>query len=240
MKQENELGLRISAKYNRIYVHRTTLKAIGNPEFVSLGIHPKSKKLVVLAAEECDKEAMRVRYTEDNIFADQQKHVKALSSFETFKAHIEADDPKQKMIEAIVQSYGLAITSTKAKNSISAVSTLERIYDKYGQAVLDTTLRLAIATWEGENNSLSGSILMGIARIVVAYGDSLKEDVFKDHVGRVSVKAIIRAAKERRPGALGYSEAMIIEYNKKSKFRLSLKTLYGGKQTSDEDEFGEE
>lgn len=70
--------------------------------------------------------------------------------------------------------------------------------------------------------------------------DSLKEDVFKDHVGRVSVKAIIRAAKERRPGALGYSEAMIIEYNKKSKFRLSLKTLYGGKQTSDEDEFGEE
>lgn len=38
MKQDNELGLRISAKYNRIYVHRTTLKAIGNPEFVSLGI----------------------------------------------------------------------------------------------------------------------------------------------------------------------------------------------------------
>lgn len=68
MKQENELGVRISAKYNRIYVHRTTLKAIGSPEFVSLGIHPKSKKLVVLAAKECDKEAMRVRYTEDNMF----------------------------------------------------------------------------------------------------------------------------------------------------------------------------
>ena len=68
MKQDNELGLHISAKYNRIYVHRTTLKAIGNPEFVSLGIHPKSKKLVVLAAEECDKEAMRIRYTEDNMF----------------------------------------------------------------------------------------------------------------------------------------------------------------------------
>lgn len=88
--------------------------------------------------------------------------------------------------------------------------------------------------------SSANLVLMGIARIVVAYGDSLKEDVFKDHVGRVSVKAIIRAAKERRPGALGYSEAMIIEYNKKSKFRLSLKTLYGGKQTLDEDEFGEE
>ena len=182
-----------------------------------------------------------LKYKEEaHIFADQQKHVKALSSFETFKAHIEADDPKQKMIEAIVQSYGLAITSTKAKNGISAVSTLERIYDKYGQAVLDRTLRLAAATWEGENNSFSGNILMGIARIVVAYGDTVRDDVFKDHVGRVSVKAIIRAAKERRPGALGYSEAMIIEYNKKSKFRLSLKTLYGGKAMSGEDDFGEE
>ena len=50
MKQDNELGLRISAKYNRIYIHRTTLKAMGDPAFVSLGIHPQSKKLVVLAA----------------------------------------------------------------------------------------------------------------------------------------------------------------------------------------------
>lgn len=59
-----------------------------------------------------------LKYKEEaHIFADQQKHVKALSSFETFKAHIEADDPKQKMIEAIVQSYGLAITSTKAKTA---------------------------------------------------------------------------------------------------------------------------
>ena len=63
MKQENELGLRISAKYNRIYIHRATLKAIGNPEFVSLGIHPQSGKLVVLAADEREKDALRVRYT---------------------------------------------------------------------------------------------------------------------------------------------------------------------------------
>lgn len=96
-----------------------------------------------------------LKYKEEaHIFADQQKHVKALSSFETFKAHIEADDPKQKMIEAIVQSYGLAITSTKAKNGISAVSTLERIYDKYGQAVLDRTLRLASGNMGGRKQLL--------------------------------------------------------------------------------------
>ena len=68
MKQENELRLRISAKYNRIYVHRATLKAIGNPEFVSLGIHPQSRKIVLLAAAEYEKDALRVRCAEDNTF----------------------------------------------------------------------------------------------------------------------------------------------------------------------------
>ena len=73
MKQENELGLRISAKYNRIYIHRATLKAIGNPEFVSLGIHPQSGKLVVLAADEREKDALRVRCAEDNTFCIHSK-----------------------------------------------------------------------------------------------------------------------------------------------------------------------
>lgn len=73
MRQENELGLRISAKYNRIYVHRATLKAIGNPEFVSLGIHPQSRKLVVLAAAEHEKDALRVRCVEDNTFCIHSK-----------------------------------------------------------------------------------------------------------------------------------------------------------------------
>ena len=72
-------------------------------------------------------------------------------------------------------------------------------------------------------------MLMGIARIIVAYGDALKEDVFKDHVGRVSVKSIIRTAKERRPGSLGFSEAMMLAYNVKNKYRLSLRALYGEK-----------
>ena len=141
--------------------------------------------------------------------------------------------------QLILESYGLRITGTQQTGGICAVSTLERIYDKYGQEVLDTTLRLAVATWEGENNSLSGSILMGIARIVVAYGEQVREDVFKDHVGRVSVKSIIRTAKERRPGVMGYAEAMMLAYNNKNKYRLSLRTLYGGRNVvyeADEEE----
>ena len=179
-----------------------------------------------------------LKYTEEaHIFADQQKHVKNLVPYETFIAHIEAGDEKQKMIEATVKSYGLNITNSQAINGICAISTLEKIYDRYGRKILDSTLRLAIATWEGETNSLSGNVLMGIAKIIVAYGDSLREDVFKDHVGKMSVKSIIRTSRERRPGALGYSEAMMLAYNAKNKYHLSLKTLYGGKSvTNDPDE----
>lgn len=176
-------------------------------------------------------------YTEEaHIFADQQKHVKPLVPFETFFAHIEAGDAKQKLIEATVNSYGLTISGKHAPNTICAVSTLEKIYDKYGQEVLDATIRLAAATWEGEANSFSGNMLMGIARIIATYGEGLREDVFKNHVGKQSVKSIIRTAKERHPGSLGYSEAMMLAYNAKNKYRLSLRALYGGKTSVPLDE----
>lgn len=165
---------------------------------------------------------------EAQIFADQQKHVKNLLPIETFVAHIEAGDDKQKMIEATIKSYGLSISQNQKTNSICAVSTLEKIYDKYGRNVLDTTIRLAVLTWEGELNSFSGSILMGIAKIINVYGDTLNEEIFKDQVGKMSVKSLVRNAKERRPGALGYAEAMVIAYNaNRRKHGLSLKKLYG-------------
>ena len=168
---------------------------------------------------------------EAHIFADQKKHVKSLAPYEIYVAHLEAGDEKQLMIDAVIKSYGLTISKTNQPNTVCAVTTLERIYDKYGQEVLDATLSLAIGTWEGENYSLSGSILMGIARIISAYGDSLNKEVFKEQLGKMSVKSIIRAAKERQTGSIGYAEAMMMAYNgKKNKSRLSIRTLYGGKR----------
>ena len=77
---------------------------------------------------------------------------------------------------------------------------------------------------------------MGIARIIAVYGEALREDVFKNHVGKQSVKSIIRTARERHPGSLGYSEAMMLAYNAKNKYRLSLRALYGGKNSAPLDE----
>ena len=59
--------------------------------------------------------------------------------------------------------------------------------------------------------------------------------IFKEHVGRCSVKSIIRTAKERRPGVLGYAEAMLIAYNNKNKYRLPIKKLYGSQRDEEID-----
>ena len=182
-----------------------------------------------------------LKYKEEaHIFADQQKHVRTLLPYETFSAHLEAGDDKQMIIDTTVKSYGLRVSGKRLPNTVCAIGTLERIYDKYGINILDTVLRLAVGAWEGENNSLSGSILMGIAKIVISYGDDLKEDMFVDHVGKVSVKSIVRTAKERSPGALGYAEAMVLAYNNKNKQRLSLRALHGGKfVVNDPNDFGD-
>ena len=166
---------------------------------------------------------------EAHIFADQQKNVKKLTPYETFVAHVEAGDAKQSMIKTIVESYGLFVTMKQKPNSITAVTALEWIYDKYGQSILDSTIRLAIATWEGEQYSLSGSMLKGVARILATYGESINEEIFREKVGKTSVKQIVRTAKERHPGHLGYSEALMLAYNNKNKHRLSMRALYGKK-----------
>ena len=164
---------------------------------------------------------------EAHIFSEQQKHVKALVPYEVFAAHIEAGDSKQMMIQSLVTNvFQLRISNKHAPGNISAVSALEYIFDHYGYEMLDRTLRLALGTWEGEPMSLSSSMLKGIAMVVSAYGESLDDETFKDHVGRYSAKAISRMAKDRRPGTIGFAEALIIVYNGKNKRHLSFKKLY--------------
>lgn len=163
---------------------------------------------------------------EASVFAEQQKFVKSLTPMETFVAHIEAKEEKYLMIQDLVQSYNLEICESRQNGTVAAVGTLEYIFDNYGYHVLDRTLRLCVGTWEGEKYSLSANILKGIARMVYAYGDVLRDEVFKDRIGLLSVKQLTRTAKERRSGALGFSEAMVIQYNKRCRYRLSIQKLY--------------
>ena len=168
-----------------------------------------------------------LEYVEEaDIFANQMKNVKALQPCEIFKANCEAGNDKALIIKGLVESYDLKINSAATPGTIAAVSTLEKIYDRYGYNVLNRVL--IIITWEGENKSYASNILNGVTRLVVAYEDKLKDEVFKDKLGAMSIKELSRTAKERRAGALGYAEVMLLAYNKRNKAPLIWQKLYSG------------
>lgn len=170
-----------------------------------------------------------LEYVEEaDIFANQMKNVKALQPCEIFKANCEAGNDKALIIKGLVESYDLKINAAATPGTIAAVSTLEKIYDRYGYNVLNRVLNLIVITWEGENKSYSSNILNGVTRLVVAYEDKLKDEVFKDKLGGMSIKELSRTAKERRAGALGYAEVMLLAYNKRNKAPLIWQKLYSG------------
>ena len=176
---------------------------------------------------------------EAHIFAEQQKHHRPVSPYDTFNAHLESGSEKHLLIRDLVYSYNLELGSTQKRHGvICAIAALENIFDTYGYHVLDKVLRILVSTWEGEMYSLTGNMLNAVARMIAAYGDSLNEETFKERLGLVPMKTIIRIARERRPGALGYAEAMLLFYNKKCKYRLSMRKLYG--TVSDEDDLDDD
>ena len=64
----NDLRLRIDTRNHRICVHRSTLREIGEPEFIHLGVHPETSNLIVLGTWVNERRAIRVRFTKGGSF----------------------------------------------------------------------------------------------------------------------------------------------------------------------------
>lgn len=166
---------------------------------------------------------------EADIFANQMKYVKPLTPYEIFLANIEAGNDQQLIIKELVESYGLVLSNKRAPNNIAAITTIENIYEKYGYQVFSNVLRVVIATWEGECYSLSSNVLNAIAKILITYGDSFDEEIFKARLGEIPIKQVLRVGKERGGGALGVAEAMVLAYNGKKKSdinKLPIQKMY--------------
>lgn len=166
---------------------------------------------------------------EAGIFANQQKHKKNLTPYEVFKANVEAGKDKQLLIRDLLATYGLCASPTRVNGGVCAIGTVENIYEKYGFETLNRVFQLIIATWEGDPYSFSSSMLTGVARVVDAYKDRLRDATFAQKLGTISPKEIIRNARERRAGSLGFAEVMVQYYNKKCKFGLPYEALHSSR-----------
>ena len=163
---------------------------------------------------------------EAEIFAQQQEYTKSLSPFEIFTAHIQADSDKHIIIKDLVEQCGLRIQRSTGNGCVCAVSALTEIFDKGGYEGLERTLRLIVKTWEGDSNSLKSCMLKGVALLLFTFGESLQDDLFAERLGSISAREIARTARERSGGTIGYSETMLLLYNKKKKSTLSMTRLY--------------
>lgn len=67
-KNGTDLSLRIDVRNNRICIHRSTLREIGEPRFIHLGVHPGTTSLVVLGTWIDERRAIRVRFTKGGSF----------------------------------------------------------------------------------------------------------------------------------------------------------------------------
>ena len=176
---------------------------------------------------------------EADIFANQKKYTRPLKAIEIFNANIEAENETQLTIKQIVENYGLIISPRRITGHIQAVTALEYIFEKYGYKVLDRTMLLVVSTWEGEVDSTCSNMLKGIAKLVVAYGEQLKDDQFIERLSKVSIREVIRTAKDRHAGTQGYAEALLLYYNKRLKYPLRWKSLSTSAVTETEDEEAE-
>ena len=67
-RSSKELSLRINVYTHRICIHRSTLREIGDPEFIHLGVHPGTENLIVLGTWVDERRAIRVRFTKGGSF----------------------------------------------------------------------------------------------------------------------------------------------------------------------------
>ena len=170
---------------------------------------------------------------EADIFANQQKYVRQLTAYDIFNAKIESGDEEAHVIKSIVENYNLTLSSNKYPHTICAISTLVYIYEKYACKILDATIRLCVATWQGENNSLSSYILKAVAVIIQVYQQELNEELFKEKLGLIPINQITRSAKAMQNGTKGFGYAITILnfYNHRLSKPLEVSKLYTQKQT---------
>ena len=133
------------------------------------------------------------------------------------------DDAIRKYAESILKNnlFGLDIDDRAYQLAYFAVLMKAR---KYNRRILDKNITPLVYSIQ-ESNGLSSEFI----NHVIAANNDIKDDLFAEKLGRISIKELSRTARDRRAGSLGYSEAMLLAYNKKSQKPLKFEQLYSNK-----------
>lgn len=67
-KQESLVSrpsIRINMRYSRITIHRNTLEALDNPEYIRLGYCPGTRQMMIVPADSSEKDGIRLLFSKE-------------------------------------------------------------------------------------------------------------------------------------------------------------------------------
>lgn len=105
---------------------------------------------------------------EANAFVDINVNRLHVSPFEKFMGRLHEQEPVVMLINKTVEEYGLTISSQTMGGdddikNVTAISTLERIYNHQGEQGLRDTLAVVTTVWPNDRRARGSHVLQGIA-----------------------------------------------------------------------------
>jgi hypothetical protein len=107
---------------------------------------------------------------EASYFRRQNQNKRNITTFDDFKAGLEAKDEECLKINEIVKANGFEIGRGDGFSRIACIHALVAIARDYGYIVLDETLFLIANTWSGVPKASRSESLLGVAEFVSRYG----------------------------------------------------------------------
>lgn len=137
---------------------------------------------------------------EARLFVALQTERRSVSAVQRHIANVFQQDPTALELDHAVRAAGYVISANgNTANALAAASALQRCQEMYGAETVTDALLVIRDAWQFEKTSKRGSMILGIAKLLTAYGNDLDRQSLVEKMAVKSPKEIIRqqnAAKE--------------------------------------------
>jgi hypothetical protein len=145
---------------------------------------------------------------------------KAIQPVQKFIVAVTANREPETEINAIVNKLGYYVSSAKTEKSISAVSSMIEVHQKYSRLVLIATLTILDKTWHGDASAFGGALIKGYALFINEFGAYLENKRLAEAICKAFTPAQLLAAsrlyseQNRVTVSEGISETLRLKYNR--------------------------
>lgn len=131
---------------------------------------------------------------EARLFSEQNGIARAVQSNQKLKSLFVAGDIDVIDFRKSVEECGIQcdFTTSKANKKLICYSTAYNIYMKHGKKHLQKILKTIIASWNGEKDSLSKEIILGLDMFIRTYKNEYIDTILIKKLNKVAPSVIIR------------------------------------------------